>query len=201
MRSHLKEFFSSLKAKRQRQKHEWIFSWSTSLLTKIFKSSSLRQKKSFVNISVASHPMLARSMTWRMGKWEYETRKCKNCLHNRRHLPLIRILAPFFIITVDWRNHAHIFDTFYSSFYSHHILWSLFSWKWFNGRHTRVNGRKLFYFPGKFFPHFTHLWYQRSHIEIAQLDLYQWIRCVYIFLLFGSNIFSLKSHENCYESE
>lgn len=147
MRSHLKEFFSSLKAKRQRQKHEWIFSWSTSLLTKIFKSSSLRQKKSFVNISVASHPMLARSMTWRMGKWEYETRRCKNCLHDRRHLPLIRILAPFLLLLlID--EIMHTFLTLFTPLFIHTTYYgAFFSWKWFNGRHTRVNGRKLFYFP------------------------------------------------------
>ena len=112
MRSLLKEFFSSPKAKRQRQKHEWIFSWSTSLLTKIFKSSSLRQKKEELCeyfSSITSNTVRFRSMTWRMGKWEYKTRKCKNCLHNRRHLPLMRYPCSFFIIVVDWRNHAHIF--------------------------------------------------------------------------------------------
>lgn len=197
MRSHLKEFFSSLKAKRQRQKHEWIFSWSTSLLTKIFKSSSLRQKKSFVNISVASHPMLARSMTWRMGKWEYETRKCKNCLHNRRHLPLIRILAPFFYYYC-WltKSCTHFWHFLLLFLFTPHIMEPFFL-------ENDLMGDTLALMAGNYFifPHFTHLWYQRSHIEIAQLDLYQWIRCVYIFLLFGSNIFSLKSHENCYESE
>lgn len=87
-----------------------------------------------------------------MGKWEYETRKCKNCLHNRRHLPLIRILAPFLLLLlID--EIMHTFLTLFTPLFIHTTYYGAFFLE------NDLMGDTLALMAGNYFifPHFTHL--------------------------------------------